>query len=68
MSNFAQIENNVVVNLVVADQEWIDLQAGEWIEYSDPPQNDEPTMRPKIVDIGWQVIDGVITDPYETTQ
>jgi hypothetical protein len=34
MSTYAQVENNVVVNVVVADAEWIAEQPGEWIEYT----------------------------------
>ena len=32
---FAQIENNIVSNIVIADDEWISNQSGEWIPFSD---------------------------------
>ena len=36
MATYAQLdEANVVVNIVVADSEWIALQSGTWIEYTD---------------------------------
>ena len=36
MATYAQLdETNVVVNIVVADSEWIALQSGTWIEYTD---------------------------------
>lgn len=53
MATYAQVENNVVVNVVEADQEWIDQQAGEWIEYDDA----NPCA------IGWDVEDGVCVVP-----
>ena len=34
MSTYAQVENNVVVNVVEADAAWIAEQPGEWIEYT----------------------------------
>ena len=34
MSTYAQVENNVVVNVVEADAAWIAQQPGEWIEYT----------------------------------
>ena len=30
MANYAKLENNIVVNVVVAEQEWIDTQTGTW--------------------------------------
>ena len=30
MANYAKLENNIVVNVVVADQEWINTQTGTW--------------------------------------
>jgi hypothetical protein len=50
---FAQIENGVVVNVVVADDSWIAAQGGEWIEYT--PENP--------AGIGWEVINGVVIIP-----
>jgi len=36
MANYAQInETNTVVNVVVADEEWVSSQPGTWIEYTD---------------------------------
>lgn len=34
MSHFAKIENNKVVRVVVAEQEWADQQEGEWVQTS----------------------------------
>jgi len=34
MSTYAQVENNIVVNVVEADAAWIAEQPGEWIEYT----------------------------------
>ena len=34
MSHFAKIENNVVVEVIVAEQEFINSQQGEWIQTS----------------------------------
>lgn len=39
MANYAKLENNIVTNIVVADQEWIDTQVGTWYlidENADP--------------------------------
>jgi hypothetical protein len=33
MAEYAQVENNVVVNVVEADAAWIALQPGTWILY-----------------------------------
>lgn len=32
MTHFAKIENNIVVEVIVADQKYIDSQDGEWVE------------------------------------
>ncbi len=53
MANYAQVENNVVVNVVVADAAWIAQQPGEWIEYDDA----HPCA------IGWDVENGVCVVP-----
>ena len=53
MSNYAQVENNIVVNVVVADAAWIAQQPGEWIEYDDA----HPCA------IGWDVENGVCVVP-----
>jgi hypothetical protein len=34
MKTYAQVENDVVVNTVVADANWAGLSDGEWIEYT----------------------------------
>lgn len=53
MSNYAQVENDVVVNVVVADAAWIAQQPGEWIEYDEA----HPCA------IGWDVENGVCVVP-----
>lgn len=53
MATYAQVENNVVVNTVVADAEWIALQSGEWIEYTDANP----------CGIGWDVENGICIVP-----
>jgi len=53
MADYAQVQNNVVVNVVVADAEWIAEQPGEWIEYDDA----HPCA------IGWDVENGVCVIP-----
>lgn len=53
MANYAQVQNNVVVNIVVADADWIAQQPGEWIEYDDA----HPCA------IGWDVENGVCVVP-----
>jgi len=35
MKNYAVIENDLVVNVVVAEDEWVDGQTGEIVEYTD---------------------------------
>ena len=34
MAHFAKIENNVVTNVIVAEQEFIDTQSGTWVQTS----------------------------------
>jgi hypothetical protein len=34
MSDYAQLENDIVVNVVIADADWIGLTVGVWVEYS----------------------------------
>jgi hypothetical protein len=53
MSTYAQVENDIVVNVVVADAEWIAEQPGEWILYTD----ENPCA------IGWDVVDGQCVIP-----
>lgn len=56
MSNYAEVQNDVVVNVVVADAAWIAEQPGEWIEYDDA----HPCA------IGWDVENGVCVVPPPT--
>ena len=53
MATYAQVENDIVVNVVVADAEWIAEQPGEWIEYTD----ENPCG------IGWDVENGQCVIP-----
>ena len=53
MATYAQVENDIVVNVVVADAEWIALQPGTWILYDDA----NPCA------IGWDVVDGACVIP-----
>lgn len=53
METYAQVENNIVVNVVEADAAWIALQPGEWIEYTDA----NPCA------IGWAVENGACVIP-----
>lgn len=53
MSTYAQVENNIVVNVVDASPEWIAEQSGEWIEYD--------SANPCI--IGCDVVNGVCVLP-----
>lgn len=53
MATYAQVENNTVVNTVVADSEWIALQSGEWIEFD----------KTNPCGIGWAVENGVCVIP-----
>jgi hypothetical protein len=50
---YAQIENNIVVNVVVATAEWIAQQPGTWILYT----TENPCA------IGWTVTNGVCDIP-----
>ena len=50
---FAQVENGVIVNVVVADDAWIQAQGGEWIQYT--PESP--------AGIGWAVVNGVVQIP-----
>lgn len=34
MAHFAKIENGVVTNVVVADQDWVNTQEGQWVQTS----------------------------------
>ncbi len=34
MSDYAKLEDDVVVNIVVADPDWVGLETGIWVEYS----------------------------------
>ena len=53
MATYAQVENDIVINVVVADAEWIAEQSGEWIQYT----QENPCG------IGWTVTDGVCDVP-----
>jgi hypothetical protein len=53
MATYAQVENNIVVNTVVADAEWIAEQPGTWIEFD----SEHPCS------IGWDVENGVCVIP-----
>jgi len=53
MATYAQVENDIVVNVVVADAEWIAQQQGEWIEYDES----NPCA------IGWTVENGACVIP-----
>ena len=50
---FAQVENGIVVNVVVADDAWVQAQGGEWVEYT----AESPAA------IGWAVVNGVVQIP-----
>jgi hypothetical protein len=54
---YAQVEKNVVVNVVVADASWAGLDDGVWIEYTD----EQPAA------IGWAVVNGVAVKPPPPT-
>ena len=34
MSHFAKVVNNIVTQVIVADQEWVDSLDGEWVQTS----------------------------------
>jgi hypothetical protein len=53
MSEYAQVENNIVVNVVEAEADWIALQPGTWILYD----NANPCA------IGWAVENGACVIP-----
>lgn len=53
MAEYAQVENNVVVNVVEADATWIAEQPGTWIEYD--------AVNPCA--IGWAVENGACVIP-----
>jgi hypothetical protein len=53
MAEYAQVENNIVVNVVEADAAWIAQQPGTWIEYDDA----NPCA------IGWDVVAGACVIP-----
>lgn len=53
MATYAQVENNVVVNVVEADAAWIAEQPGEWIQYT----AENPCI------IGCDVVDGACVLP-----
>jgi hypothetical protein len=53
MATYAQVENNIVVNVVDADAAWIAEQPGEWIEYT----AENPCI------IGCDVVDGACVLP-----
>lgn len=53
MADYAQVENKIVVNTVVADAEWIAEQPGTWIEFDET----HPCS------IGWEVSKGVCVIP-----
>jgi len=44
MAHFAKIENDTVVEVIVADQEFIDLQEGEWVQTSYNTKNGAHTQ------------------------
>lgn len=53
MKTIAVIENDVVVNIIVETDEWVNPDPIVFIEYDDA----HPAA------IGWPVVDGVIVDP-----
>ena len=53
MATYAQVENDIVVNVVEADAVWIAEQPGEWIEYT----AENPCI------IGCNVVDGACVIP-----
>ena len=53
IKKYALIENNIVVNTIIADAEFISHQSGQWIEYDD--------SRPAY--IGTELINGVLVAP-----
>jgi hypothetical protein len=55
--NFAQIVDNIVVNVVIATEEWILAQPGQWQFYEEEDS----------VGIGWEFINGEFTAPEITS-
>jgi hypothetical protein len=53
MKQYALIENNIVINTLVADESFISAQSGEWIEYDD--------SRPAY--IGTELVGGFLVSP-----
>jgi len=53
MKQYARIENNIVVNIIVADDSFISGQSGQWIEYSDS----------RTAYIGTELVDGFLVSP-----
>tara|TARA_R110000822_G_C15175724_1_gene479794 strand:+ start:576 stop:767 length:192 start_codon:yes stop_codon:yes gene_type:complete len=53
IQTYAQVENNIVVNVVEATADWIAAQPGEWIEYD--------AANP--CGIGWDVENGICILP-----
>ena len=53
MKQYALIENNVVVNIIVSDDDFVPEQNGQWIEYND--------SRPAY--IGTELVDGFLVSP-----
>ena len=41
MSDYAQLQEDIVVNVVVADPDWVELTIGVWVEYDN---NVNPAM------------------------
>lgn len=53
MATYAQVANDIVVNIVLADAEWIAGQPGQWIKCD----GTNP------FGIGWKVVNGVCVIP-----
>lgn len=53
MKNYAVIENNIVINIVVADEEWANAQTATLVEYTD----ENPAI------IGGDYVDGFFYSP-----
>lgn len=34
MSDYAELQDDIVINVVIADADWIGLTVGVWVEYS----------------------------------
>ena len=50
---YAQVDKDVVVNVVVADPEWVAKQDGQWIAVA----------KSESASIGWNVVNGMIVKP-----